>query len=132
MLLVSPLLLFVIGLLVARLSKARRVWTRHSRFSLNMGCLLIPFYTGFNLALLFDHVAFRPIAHLLGAPTGTALFGTGILGYGPAWPIQDPILVSIIILTFMLYPFWFWSGIQSGYWLFGRSPKQTGIIGLLR
>lgn len=133
MLLLTPLILWLLGLFVARLSKARRIWRRHGHFTLGMGLVLLVLYTTLMLGLLFDHASLRPIADLLGAPTGTAAYiGAGVIASEHVWPIEEVALMVVVILSFMLYPFWFWLGAQCGYWLFGRSPKQTGILGLLR
>lgn len=35
------------------------------------------------------------------------------------------------IFLFALYPLWLYIGILIGYFLFGRTEKQTGIVGLL-
>lgn len=132
-LLLSPVLLFLLGLGVARLAKSKRVWRRHSLFALRAGVLALLLYTWLSLSLLLGSPWTEGVVGLLPAEDGTDwMVNSGVFSREAAWPLQDPSTVGLVVLGFMLFPFWLFVGVESGFWLFGRSPKQTGILGLLR
>jgi len=133
MLLVSPLVLVALGVLVARLSKAKRVWRKHGRFPWWAGVVIVVAYTLLSLAFLFDLERVAGWAAALGAPSGTAFFfGSGVVDWDVVWPAVPARWMAAAVVGSMLYPAWFLLGLEAGHWAFGRSPKQTGILGLLR
>lgn len=132
-LLLSPLLLFVAGMVIARVSKARRVWRRHGLFTRKTSALVLAVYLVTELSLLLDLAWVQPLVRWLPGATGTDwVVGSGFLDQGGSWPIASKGVMAFVILSFALLPFWLWMGVTTGYWLWGRSPKQTGIMGLLR
>lgn len=132
-LLLSPLVLFALGVFIARISKARRVWKRHGLFTRKASGWVLVLYLGTALSLLLDLAWVRGFAGWLPGATGTDwMINSGILHLDAAWPLVNRAVVAWVIVSFVLFPVWLWSGVTLGYWAFGRSPKQTGIVGLLR
>lgn len=133
MLVFSPLVLIIIGLLAARVSKARRVWRRHGLFTTRFGIVVLALYTALSLGIFLGVPSFAPLTDALSGEDPTAWFvGSGLFAEDVRWPVEDAAVMAIVVVSFMLYPFWYWLGVNAGFWLFGRSPKQTGILGLLR
>ncbi len=132
-LLLSPLLLFLLGLLVARVAKARRVWRRHGRFPRRALSWVLVVYAGVSIALFIDHPVFASWATGLPGGSGTQwMVNSGVLHLDAAWPLADPAVVAFSIVAFMLFPLWLYLGWTAGRWIFGSNPKQTGVLGLLR
>jgi hypothetical protein len=132
-LLFSPLVLFLLGLLVARLAKNRRIWRRHGRFPRRALGVVLVLYTGLLLGLLLDHPWFDGvIARLPGATGAEWVINSGLLHLDASWPLVDPWVVALVILGFMSLPLWLYLGFTLGQWLFGTNPRQTGVQGLLR
>lgn len=132
-LLVSPVLLFLVGLLVARVAKSRRVWRRHSRFPRRALAWVLVFYTIFMLGLFLDHPFLAGLVGVLPGGSGTEwVVNSGLFSMDASWPLSDPWVVALSIVGFMSFPLWLYLGLVSGYWLFGTNPRQTGMIGLLR
>jgi hypothetical protein len=131
-LLLSPLILFLLGAIVARLSKSRRIWRRHSLFTVRICGILLALYTVFMVALLVDTGYFAALMRILPGESGTDwVLNSGILHLDPSWPLAERAVVAWVILGFMLFPLWMYLGVMTSYWLFGRNPRQRGIIGLL-
>ncbi len=132
-LLLSPFVLFALGLVVARIAKARRVWRRHSRFPRRAVFWVLALYTVLSLGLFMDHEALQVLVRWLPGETGTDwMVNSGLLGLDASWPLADPWVVAFSVVLFMLFPLWLYLGLTAGYWLFGTNPRQTGILGLLR
>lgn len=132
-LLLSPLLLFLLGMGVARVAKMRRVWRRHGRFPRRALAFVLGIYSVVSLALLIDHRSMASWVRWLPGETGTAwMINSGVLHLDAAWPLADPWVLVFCIVAFMLFPFWLYLGWTAGCWLFGTNPRQTGVLGLLR
>ena len=132
-LLFSPVVLFVLGLIIAKLAKNKRVWRRHSRFPRRTLSIVLLAYTVVSLGLFVDHHWFASLVARLPGQTGTEwMVNSGVLGLDAAWPLADPAVVVFSVVGFMLFPLWLYGGYVVGQWLFGTNPRQTGVIGLLR
>lgn len=132
-LLLSPLILYILGMGLARISKARRVWRKHSRFVPYMSALLLVGYFLLTISLFVDLTWVQGLVARLPGETGTDwMINSGFMTFDASWPIEDQALMFVIIAVFASFPLWFYLGVMSGFWLFGRSPRQTGILGLLR
>lgn len=132
-LVLSPLVLFVAGMLIARVSKSRRVWRRHELFTRRTAAVVLVLYVALELSLLVDAGWVQPLVRWLPGETGTDwVVGSGFLRLDGTWPIEDRGVMAFIVASFVAFPVWLWWGVTLGYWLWGRSPKQTGIMGLLR
>lgn len=132
-LLLSPFILFASGLVVARISKSKRVWRRHGLFTRRASALVFVLYFLVTISLLLDLDWVQPMVAYLPAESGTDwVVNGGVLHLDGTWPIEDKGTFGFVLLGFVLTPLWLWLGVLNGYLLFGRSPKQTGILGLLR
>jgi hypothetical protein len=132
-LLLSPLFLVLVGVLIARVSKSRRVWRRHSLFAFRAAAVVLVVYTLLMLGLFVDHAALAWLSHILPGETGTDwVVNSGILHWDATWPIASTGAMLWTLIGFMLFPLWMYIGVLAGYWFFGRNPRQRGIVGLLQ
>jgi len=132
-LVLSPVLFLGLGMLMARVSKMRRVWKRHNRFVWTVGGMLAATLFLVMVSLMADLAWTRAwLGWLPGSDGPTWMWASGFFPpdvrerAGAAWGTVIP------LVAFALMPLWYRLGVGLGFWLFGRSPKQTGIVGLLR
>lgn len=132
-LLLAPPFFFLLGMGIARLSKSRRMWRKHNRYVVDLGGVVL-FVSYMVLGSLFVDLDWvQPLVAWLPAESGTDwMVNSGVFGFPAEWPVAHEGVMFATLLCFALFPLWYAWGAVFGYWLFGRSPKQTGIFGLLR
>ncbi|MBI4361851.1 MAG: hypothetical protein HY558_01615 [Euryarchaeota archaeon] len=128
----GPLLLGL-GHLVALAARnnPRRHWLPHI-----LGALILGVFYATSVAAFTDMDWIRPLLvppFVFGNPTsGTDwMVNSGVFHFQVSWP-PGKTVTFLAILGFVSYPFWLYLGFWNGQNLFGRNPKQSGLIGLLK
>lgn len=108
------------------------MWHPHSRFPRRWLIAVVALLLLLDLGLLLDAGWTRGLAWLPGESGFDWTVNSGLFGFETQWPIDSHALFVVVVLTFASYPLWAWLGYACGVILFGRNPKQTGVLGLLR
>jgi hypothetical protein len=114
------------------LAKAKRIWHPHSRFGRRWLLLMVILAFALNLGLLVGAGWTSGLAWLPGGSGFDWAVNSGFMGFEREWPIDSPLLFAWVVLAFASFPVWAFLGYALGVILFGRTPKQTGVVGLLR
>lgn len=132
-LLLSPVLFGLLGIIMARASKMKRIWRRHNRFVWTVGSMFAVTLLLVLVSLMADLAWTQGWSrHLPGGSGPVWMWSSGVFHDDLRERLPEHWDVVIPLLAFTLMPLWYRLGLTAGFWLFGRSPKQTGIIGLLR
>jgi hypothetical protein len=124
----DPFILIALGALVVYvcvrgLYKVRRsvLWM----WALAIVALLFVWFVA--ISLYYEKEWFIALAHLFGYSSGRDfMINSGVFNFKYTSPTTDLIAGAL----FALYPLWLYIGIHCGFILFGRTEKQTGIVGL--
>ena len=127
----DPLLLLGMGIAGAVLS-AKRLH-KNFWFIYIFSALVLALFYGISVSLYVNMDFVRPMWEMMGAKSGLDwMLNSGVLHLNYSWPITDPKILGASILLFCTYPFWLYLGVFLGYMLFGRNPRQTGVIGIFK
>ena len=131
---IDPFLLCGIGVVLATLTKHIAPNNPHFSYVLGAVTMLITYIIAIGLFVNFGFL--EPIWEILGAETGTEFMLNGmvfsIADTGVVWTELGDTTMFLSILAFTTYPLYLAVGVGAGYVLFGRTPAQEGLVGLVR
>jgi hypothetical protein len=130
----DPFIMFGVGLLIAALTKRVAPDNPHVSYVLGAVTMLITYVIAIGLFVNFAFL--EPIWETLGAESGTEFMLNGVVfsiaESGVVWTELGATTMFLSILAFTTYPLYLAVGVGAGYVLFGRTPAQEGLVGLVR
>lgn len=132
--LLDPFILMGIGMAGAMVKKK---WFHTSTWFMHFyGAAMLALFYGISVGLFvnapYANFIIQPLLDMGLTTSGLDwMVNSGVFHFNVQWP-WSPTVVFIGILAFCTYPLWLYIGIINGYMLFGRHPKQTGLIGLFK
>jgi len=123
-------LLDIMGIIIAYICKKR--YKQHSLLVYTLSGLFLLIFYIFAIGLWCDYHMFGGVIE---NPTefmySSGIFDVPFDSFEELALPENRMWVFLGVFLFCLYPLWLYLGIMSGYLLFGRSPAQKGVLGVL-